>query len=100
MKTRKTSKITKPQLVRKLAEETSISQVQCDFMVETLFDIVRDLLLAENEVEFKYLGKFYFYQHGSKPSNMTGQIVPPHRQLKFKPSDQLARTIRVNSRED
>jgi len=99
MKTVKRSKILKSQLVAELSEQTTISKIQCDFMYETLLDIVKQHLLDEQEVEFKGLGRFYFLKQKVRMSNMTNEVIVPHKQLKFKVADRLGRTIRVNSRE-
>lgn len=100
MKTRKTDKITKLQLVNELSEQTTITKVQCAFMVETLFEIIKEHLLDEQEVELKTLGRFYFFSHGERVSNMTNEAIPAHKQLKFRPAERLSRVIRVSSRND
>jgi len=99
MKTRKTTKITKLQLVNELSEYTTITKVQCDFMFDSLLAIVKEHLLNEDEVELKTLGRFCFAQKGARPSNMTGDTIPAHKQLKFRVADRLSRVIRVDSRE-
>ena len=99
MRERKTTKITKLQLVNELSEYTTISKIQCDFMFDSLLAIVKEHVLDEKEVEFKTLGRFELIQKPARPSNMTGETIPAHKQLRFKVADRLSRTVRVNSRE-
>ena len=99
MRTRKTTKITKLQLVEELSELTTISMVQCDFMVDTFLAIVKKHLINEQDVELKTLGRFYFFSKGEKFSNMTKEPIPPQKQLKFRVANRLGRIIRMNSRE-
>jgi nucleoid DNA-binding protein len=99
MKTRKTTKITKSQLVNELSEYTTISKVQCDFMFDSLLAIVKEHVLNEQEVELKTLGRFELVWKPARPSNMTGEMIPAHKQLRFKVADRLSRVVRVGSRE-
>lgn len=99
MKERKTTKITKSQLVKELSEYTTITKVQCDFMFDSLLAIVKEHVLNEKEVELKTLGRFELVQKPARPSNMDGKIIPAHKQLRFSVADRLSRVVRVNSRE-
>jgi nucleoid DNA-binding protein len=91
--------IKKKQLVGELADITGITVIQCDYMFDVLIEVVKHHLLSEEEVELKLLGRFYYYQHGPKQSNMTKGTVPAHKQLRFKVAEGVARNIRVRTRE-
>ena len=91
--------IKKKQLVRQVADLTSISVIQCDYMFDVLIKVVKDHLLNEERVELKLLGTFHVVQLGPKMSNMTKAIVPAHKQLKFKVAEGIARKIRIGTRE-
>lgn len=100
MEIRKSKKVMKAQLVSELSDQTTISKVQCDFMFETLVDIVKEHLLNEEEVELKSLGRFYFLSKREVRSNMTNELIPAHKQVKFKVADRFSRRIRQITRED
>lgn len=91
--------VRKAQLIDELSAETTIPKTQCDFMYEVLLDIIKRHLMNEDEVWLKYLGQFYYVPHRPKRSNMTGAIIPKHKQLKFRINDSLARFIRTRTRE-
>ena len=99
MKERKTTKITKSQLVKELSEYTTITKVQCDFMFDSLLAIVKEHVLNEKEVELKTLGRFELVQKPARPSNMDGKIIPAYTALRLSVTDRLGRGVRVNSRE-
>ncbi len=91
--------IKKKQLVREVADLTGISVIQCGYMFDVLIKVVKKHLLNEERVELKLLGRFRFVQLGPKMSNMTNEVVPAHKQLKFKVAYAIARKIRMSTKE-
>jgi len=64
-----------------------------------LLAIVKEHVLNEKEVELKTLGRFELIWKPARPSNMSGDIIPAHKQLRFNVADRLSRVVRVNSGE-
>jgi len=89
----------KMQLVRELSTHTTLPKEQCSFMYEVFLDIVKEHLMEGETVGLRGIGQFYFLQHPASRSNMTGGIIPKHKQLKFKIAEGLSRFIRKDTRE-
>jgi nucleoid DNA-binding protein len=96
----KTSKqITKKPLVRKLAKMADIPRVQADFIYDIFFDVIVKEIKAGNDVIFPNVGTLRLVKGREMRSNLTSQTIPPHKRLKFKVNVNLARFIRINTRE-
>jgi nucleoid DNA-binding protein len=91
--------ITKRPLVKKLAKMADIPRVQADFVYDCLFNIVEKEIKAGNDIIFPNIGTLRLVKGREMRSNLTGQTVPPHRRLFFKININLARYIRVSTRE-
>lgn len=89
----------KQRLLSKLAEKTKEDKDTLGFVLDSFYEIMKEDLKAGREVYFPSVGKFYFKKRKSGKSNLTGQYIPEHYQLKFKVNGVLARYIRVMSRE-
>jgi len=92
-------KVGKVQLVQELSAHTTLPKEQCSFMYEVFLDIVKKHLMNEETVGLVGIGQFYFSVRQTARSNMTGGIIPKHKQLKFKVSEGLSRFIRMKTRE-
>ena len=92
--------ITKKEIVSDLSKKTSLSFETCEFLFETLCLQLADYLQNEKGFFLPELGSFYLIDVRSSRSNMTGQIIPPHRRIRYKPNSRVARNIRILTKQE
>jgi len=90
---------TKTEVVKRLCEDTGMPKPQASFVFDVMFDIIRKDLSSGKEVLLPGIGRICFFNMNGGRSNMTGQIIPKHKRIGFKPNNALARLIRVKTRE-
>jgi nucleoid DNA-binding protein len=96
---KKNTQLTKKPLVKKLAKMADIPRVQADFIYDIFFDVIVKEIKAGNDVIFPNVGTLRLVKGREMRSNLTGQNIPPHRRLRFKVNVNLARFIRIGTRE-
>lgn len=97
MSRRKT--VTRTNLIKKVSKYTGVSSDHVALVYDALFYTMTNDLREGKEISFPGIGRINFIATKETRSNMTGQRIPPHKRLKFKPNVALARFIRVNTRE-
>lgn len=95
-------KLHKVDILKLLAKETGLPKVQLEFVYESLLDIIRERLLAGEEVYIPKLGTFnirdsYF---AGKVSRMTGTVIPKQKRISFALNNTLKKEFKRMSRED
>lgn len=92
--------LNKSDLVRELAKRSDIDYRLADYVFHNLLDIMHERLKQGYRIYLYNIGSFRFvYQAKEKISNLTGKVIPRHWTMKFKFNSELARYIRVMSRE-
>jgi nucleoid DNA-binding protein len=92
------SQITKVPMVKKLAKLADIPAVQASFIYDVLMDVVVKEIKAGNDIVLPNIGTLRLVKGRELRSNLTGQMVPPHKKLKFTVNIALARFIRISTR--
>lgn len=92
-------KASRKEIVKEVAKRAGITNVLANFTFNAFSTVIEEKLREGKEVTLPYVGRLWFAQKKSQISNMTRQEIPPHKQLKFRPNRDLARYIRVVSRE-
>ena len=90
---------TKAPIIKELAKNTDIPLVQASFIYDVIWNVVLKRLKAGHDIILPGIGRFQFVPVRERKSNMTGQIIPPHKRIRFNPNVNLALFIRVNTRE-
>ena len=91
--------LTKKKLVSELAKEAGIRQKSADFYYDVFMDIVINALEKGNDVLLLHVGCIKLVKTKGFRSNLTGVSIPNHKRIKFKPNIELARKIRIITRE-
>ena len=89
---------TTKEIVSEVANKTAESQKVVGHVYYKLLEVIEEKLKDGKRIVLPNVGVFYFVSKKSSISNLTHQVVPPHKQLKFKINVKLARFIRVMSR--
>jgi nucleoid DNA-binding protein len=89
----------KANLVKEIAMKADIPVVQAAFIYDVMLDVIYNTLKKGIGVILPHIGSLKLVEHKSMKSNMTGQTIPKHLRLKFKPNVRLARFVRVVTRE-
>ena len=81
---------TKKELALKVSKATGYRKYRAALLVDTLFPIMRETLIAGNRIEIRGFGVFEVKNVKAKPSARnpkTGEkiYVPAHRKIHFKP---------------
>lgn len=87
------------EIVKEIAERAGLTYKTADYAFNTFSQVIEEKLRDGKEVLIPYVGRLYFAKKKAMRSNITKQLIPPHRQLKFRVNVNLARSIRVRSRE-
>ena len=86
--------ITKKDLAQAVAESTGITRLAAHAMVDSLFEAMRETLIAGNRIEVRGFGVLETKDTKAKPAARnprTGEIVyvPARRKTHFKPGKEL-----------
>lgn len=87
-------------IIASIADKAGVPQVLAGQVYYALSEVIEENLKAGKEVRIPYIGAFYFYKMKAMVSNLTGQKIPIHHKIKFRFRPELARYIRVMSREN
>lgn len=92
----------KKQLVKQVAKETGLPEEQISYIYEVLVDTVEENIFEGSDVSLKKLGTFKLEDspHGGHVSNLTGQVIPEHKIVKFKVNSKLKRDVNLKTRND
>lgn len=91
--------LTKVPMVKELAKGADIPVVQAEFIYDVFFDIMQRRIKDGYDIIFPGVGTLRHVHGRAMVSNLTGQKIPPHKRLRFKINVDLARLIRVKTRE-
>lgn len=93
------SYLSKKELVSELAKEAGIKKTAADFFYDVLMGIMIRKLLKGNDVLLLGVGRLTLVKKKGFMSNLTGVSIPNHKRMVFKPNINLARKIRIITRE-
>jgi len=97
---KKASKVfTKVPMVKQLSKLADIPQAQASFIYDIFMDLYVKQIRAGNDVILPNIGTLRLIKGRELRSNLTGQLIPPHKRLFFKVNLKLSRYIRVTTRE-
>jgi nucleoid DNA-binding protein len=91
--------VAKTPVVKLLAKKADIPYAQASFVYDVLMEIIYDELREGTSVILPHIATLGIVNTKSQISHLTGQTIPPHKRLKFKPNIYLAKYVRVNTRE-
>ena len=78
----------KRQLANKLSKKTMLSQKESLEVVEALFELIKEELVAGSDVSVVGFGKFYLYEHAPRPvrnpKTQEPMILDPYKSQRFK----------------
>ena len=93
--------INKRSLANRLSRKTSLSQKEALIIVETLFDEILNGLSSGEDVSIVGFGKFYLYEHASRPvrnpKTQEPMMLKPYKSLRFKCSDIVKQLLKDSS---
>lgn len=94
----------KSQLAKKLSKRTFLTGQDAKDIVNELFNIVIETLESGESVNVPKLGKFYLYQHTTRPvrnpKTNKPMMLPEFKSVKFKTSSGLNGKIKKITRVD
>lgn len=89
----------KRDLIRKTAEETGLSQKDCEAVINTLFDTIRKTVESGEKVQIIGFGTFELRARATRTARnpRTGEAVevPARRVPVFKPGAELKQAVQV-----
>jgi nucleoid DNA-binding protein len=89
----------KKPIVKELAKNTDIPYVQASFIYDVVWSLILKELKAGHDVMLPGVGRFQFIpSRKDQKSNLTGQIIPEHKRLRFNVNVSLGLFIRTNTR--
>lgn len=87
------------EIVKAVAEKAGISKVLARQVFFSLSEVIGEKLKDGKQVRLPYVGAFHFMRKAPMKSNLTGELIPAHHQVKFRFHKDLARYIRTMTRE-
>ena len=91
-------RVFKTEMVKAVSKDTGISKEAVGFMYDSLMAMARKYLAEIRPVVLPGIGIFYHNPSKARMSNLTQEMIPPHKHLSFKPQEELAKEIRVKTR--
>ena len=92
------STIGKKQIIDELAKQTNYSKKDCDLLLKTIIDIIKNHLINHDNVDLNLFGKFEIIDSkariGYNPKNNEKIFIEASKKLKFKPSKSLIQNIK------
>lgn len=89
----------KRDLIRKTAEETGLSQKDCEAAINALFDTIRKTVESGEKVQIIGFGTFELRERAARTARnpRTGEtiIVPARRMPAFKPGAELKQAVQA-----
>ncbi|MBF8376467.1 HU family DNA-binding protein [Alicyclobacillus mali] len=89
----------KRDLIRKTAEETGLSQKDCEAVINALFDTIRKTVESGEKVQIIGFGTFELRERAARTARnpRTGEAVevPARRVPAFKPGAELKQAVQV-----
>lgn len=92
------TKPTQKPILKELAENTGIPLIQAHFVYDTLWHILLKKLKDKQDVILPGIGRLQFVPVVERKSNLTGQIIPEHKKIRFNVHTHLGYYLRVNTR--
>ena len=90
--------VNKKGLSKKLAKKTFLNQKEASMVVEELFDIVMEEIKSGEEVSVVGFGKFYLYEHASRPvrnpKTQEEMTLQSYKSLRFKSSNVIKKLLK------
>tara|TARA_Y100001938_G_C7942758_1_gene355145 strand:- start:311 stop:619 length:309 start_codon:yes stop_codon:yes gene_type:complete len=85
----------KRELAKNISDKTLLSQKEALQVIDELIDSIIDGLEEDGEVSLVGFGKFYLYEHASRPvrnpKTQEEMMLKPYKSVKFKVSDKIKR---------
>lgn len=90
--------INKSKLAAKLSDRTLLSKKESAIVVDNLLDIIVESLMDDEDVSLVGFGKFYLYEHASRPvrnpKTQEPMVLDNYKSLRFKCSDVLKNKLK------
>tara|TARA_Y100000034_G_C6673307_1_gene295719 strand:- start:58 stop:351 length:294 start_codon:yes stop_codon:yes gene_type:complete len=94
--------ISKKDIVRKISKRTLLTQKESEQVLSELVSIIEEELIGGNDVSIVGFGKFFLYQHSSRPvrnpKTNEQMMLSPFKSIKFKVSQKLKQRIKDSTR--
>ena len=91
-------KLSRATLISEVADRTAQPKMVIGHIYNELLEVILENLKDGKEVLLTGIGTFHFIDKKESRSNLTKQLVPPHKQIKCRMNKMLARYIRVTTR--
>ena len=90
----------KRHIIKQVSKETGLPVVQIEFIYEVLVDTIKEKIKEGHNVNIVGLAAFVLKDspHAGKPSNLTGEPIPPHKILKATVSQRLKKEVNLLTR--
>jgi|WetSurMetagenome_2_1015567.scaffolds.fasta_scaffold1761800_1 nucleoid DNA-binding protein len=85
-------------IVHQTAKKTKMPKEDVSFMYDVMMDVIYNTLRSGTGVLLPNIASLQVVDKEGQVSNMTGQTIPPHKRLRFRPNRHLARFVRVDTR--
>jgi nucleoid DNA-binding protein len=92
-------KANKQDIMKKWSDRVKVNKTALSFYWEQLMEVMYEELKQGNEVYLAGIGRFHFKKRPPMKSNLTGQFIPKHKKIDFLFNTDLARYVRVMSRD-
>ncbi|MEL6359299.1 MAG: HU family DNA-binding protein [Bacteroidota bacterium] len=93
------NKVTKAEIVSKIAKKTGISKGDVQLTVEVLLQTIKDAMIEDEKVHFRGFGSFVNKKRGKKVARNIAQntalIIEEHYVPSFQPAKSLAAEIKA-----
>jgi len=88
----------KKEISKMLSRRTLLSQRESLQVVEEVFSIIKEEIINGNDVSIVGFGKFYIYQHASRPvrnpKTQESMLLEPYSCLRFKVSNLIKNNLK------
>jgi len=93
------SVLSKKTLVSEIAKEAGMKRTTTEFFYDVFMDVMKRKLETGKDVLLYGVGRIILVHTKGTRSHLTGVSIPDHKRIKFKPNIELARKIRIITRE-
>lgn len=91
----------KKDVIKEINNRTLLSVKESTQVVNEIFDVLMDLLQAEDEVVISGFGRFYLYEHQPRPvrnpKTQEEMVLQKYKSIKFKPSTKIKKLLKAKT---
>jgi nucleoid DNA-binding protein len=85
-------------IVHQTVKATKMPKEDVSFIYDVMMNVIYKILRSGTGVLLPNIASLQVVEKKGQVSNMTGQTIPSHKRLRFRPNRHLARFVRVDTR--